>query len=316
MSFTIRPFTEADYEPLAQLKTLVWQQTQTANDLRREDQRRAPHLRSGRLVAEVGGRFAGSAGYDQYAGVYHPRRFDLSMTVHPEFRRRGIGGALWERLCAAMAPLDPLSMTTGVSEQWPDSMRFLERRGFVEKMRNWESLLDLTAFDPDAFASAGARAKEQGYEIRSYAELADFPDRDRRIHHLGAVTRLDVPSVEPRTDVPFERWVQGLSDPTFMPDLYMIALKDGEMVGLSTIWNSHDPGKLHTGSTGVLRAHRGNGVAKALKVEGLRRAKAAGYRCVNTYNATTNAPMLAINDALGFVRQPAWIVYKLELKSE
>ncbi|HWI52702.1 MAG TPA: GNAT family N-acetyltransferase, partial [Symbiobacteriaceae bacterium] len=81
-------------------------------------------------------------------------------------------------------------------------------------------------------------------------------------------------------------------------------------------WTTDDEGMLETGVTAVLREHRGAGVARALKIKALAAAKAHGYRIIKTWNATTNAPMLAINGWLGFVRQPAWIAYVLQLHPE
>ena len=71
--------------------------------------------------------------------------------------------------------------------------------------------------------------------------------------------------------------------------------------------------KLYTGFTGVRRAYRGHGVATALKAlsltNGKKRVAANGQPpLVETQNHETN-PMLQINLRLGFVEQPASLVY-------
>lgn len=48
-------------------------------------------------------------------------------------------------------------------------------------------------------------------------------------------------------------------------------------------------------------------MALALKVAALRVARDLGAREVWTGNATTNAPMLALNDRLGFRPRVAWV---------
>jgi hypothetical protein len=46
-----------------------------------------------------------------------------------------------------------------------------------------------------------------------------------------------------------------------------------------------------------------------MKLRSLRWAKEQDYRLVKTWNATNNEGMLAINEALGFEKRPAWIDY-------
>jgi hypothetical protein len=54
----------------------------------------------------------------------------------------------------------------------------------------------------------------------------------------------------------------------------------------------------------------------ALKVRSLAWAKATGAPEVRTWNESNNQGMLAINIALGFVRQPAWITYLKAIQDE
>jgi mycothiol synthase len=66
---------------------------------------------------------------------------------------------------------------------------------------------------------------------------------------------------------------------------------------------------LRTGLTAVRRAYRRRGIALALKVRSLEFGKANGYSSVQTENESNNRGMLAINDELGFVKNPAWAHY-------
>ncbi len=51
----------------------------------------------------------------------------------------------------------------------------------------------------------------------------------------------------------------------------------------------------------------------ALKVTALQWAKEQGYTRVRTWNDSMNVGILAINEKLGFQREPAWITYVKEL---
>jgi RimJ/RimL family protein N-acetyltransferase len=98
-----------------------------------------------------------------------------------------------------------------------------------------------------------------------------------------------------------------------MAEGYFLALDNGQYVGLSTLWASQGVPDLYTGLTGTLRSHRRRGIALALKLSAIDYARSIGTPRIRTWNATGNEGMLAINEALGFVKQPAWIEYALEL---
>jgi len=51
----------------------------------------------------------------------------------------------------------------------------------------------------------------------------------------------------------------------------------------------------------------------ALKLRAVAYAKERGFREIRTWNDSINRPMLAINEALGFAKQPAWITFGKDL---
>ena len=56
--------------------------------------------------------------------------------------------------------------------------------------------------------------------------------------------------------------------------------------------------------TGVAREYRGRGIATALKVDVLARAKAAGLRAMKTVNDEPNKAMRGVNIKLGYQPVP------------
>ena len=100
-----------------------------------------------------------------------------------------------------------------------------------------------------------------------------------------------------------------LGDFGLIPEGYLLAERGGDLLGQTTLFTNGESDDLFTGLTGVVRVYRGQGIATALKVQALLIGQARGARRVITDNASTNAGMLAVNDRLGFVRDPATASY-------
>jgi RimJ/RimL family protein N-acetyltransferase len=104
----------------------------------------------------------------------------------------------------------------------------------------------------------------------------------------------------------FEAFQAGVCrQPWFQPAGQCVAvdIASGEWVGLCAV----EAVRVASGAvvaynldTGVERTYRGRGIAQALKVLGLRYAQAQGAREVRTNVHPQNAPMLAINQKLGY----------------
>lgn len=319
MRFTIRPFTPADYPGIAAVINAALPGSITrAEDIAEQDSHLAPHCKAGRFAAEVGGELVGVGEYVQYEGRYHPQRFTIRLLVQPAYQGQGIGSALYQQLREALAPFDPIALGATVREDLDRGIAFATKRGFVERMRTWESELDLTSFDPAPWRHYLAQAAAAGVRIKSLTALASDPERNQKLFTAFSAIRLDIPSAEPRTPLNFERFVKShLEASDSLPDAFLVALSpSGAYIGVSNLWADSGDGILHTGVTGLLPEWRGKGIAQALKVTALTWAKAQGAKGVRTFNESNNIRMLKINLAMGFVQKPAWIDFGLTLQAE
>lgn len=272
-----------------------------------------------RIVAEVDGRIAGSGELSHARWNFRPDKYWINVKVDPDHRRSGQGSVLYDALERTARERGATALLTSVKESLAEGVRFAERRGFVEVKRDWESRLDLAAFDFGAFAGAPQRVAEQGIAITTLAaEIARDSGTLRRAYELDTDCSRDVPSVDPFTPLPFEEWKAQLIDtPGALPEAWFIAVgPDGRYLGVSNMFKSlEDPSFIWQGLTGVRREARGRGIAIALKLETVRYAKEAGLGHIKTWNDVHNRPMLRVNEALGFAKQPVWIVYQKELAS-
>jgi len=309
----LRPFAEHDYPAVAAVERGTdpdWGESEAEPRHYDANWDAARHFRE-RLVAEdPAGQVVGWGAVRHMPYYYHPDRYRLHIAVTPERQRQGIGSRLYERLLVTLTERGAEVARASARENDEATMRFLARRGFVEVQRELESRLDVAGFDFDRFASAEPRVAEPGIVITT---LAAERERDSaaltKVYELFCVCDRDVPSVDAYTPVPFDRFVPDTVEaPGALADAFFLARDGDRYVGVSNLYvHQREPDVLNQGLTGVRPEYRGRGIAMALKLQTIRYAREHGYREIRTGNDSRNQPMLRINTALGFVRQPAWL---------
>ncbi|WP_243398332.1 GNAT family N-acetyltransferase [Deinococcus koreensis] len=311
----VRPVGEGEWDVAAQVYTAACpHDPQSGIDLRKRDaEQRGWSYRAATLVAVDGSQVVGTASFYQNPGAYHPNRYSLELAVRPAHQGQGAGGALWTALETRLRALGAESVRGLAREDHPLAPGFLERRGFMPGKRFFYSALDVTAFDHSRIAPGLEALAAQGVRIVSLAELraAGEPELSARLHALMSDVRQDVPRSEPATPLSFQVFGEAvLGDPGLLPEAYLVAVHDGRFIGQTALFRTEASPELLTGLTGVTRAWRGRGVATGLKLAAIRAAHRLGAPLIRTDNASDNAPMLAINGRLGFVRDPGSIDYQ------
>jgi len=316
-SVDLRPFEASDYPALVEIANLVYPDHPTTVEDERHDDGTWDVQRyfRRRYVAEAssGGVVATAIAHHLPWG-FHPQRFGVWISVHPDWQRRGVGRAMYENVLGDLLPFHANALRTWVQETKTESIAWLARRGFAELMRGWESRLDLTAFDPERFAARWD--VPAGVEIVTLEdELKEDPERLHLAWDLHNATNPDAPRIDEFTPVSYEMF-RGhvLRGPRSMPEAFFLAKVGDTYVGQSDLErNQALPDVFYTGYTGVRREYRGRGIAYALKLRAIDYARRHGSREIRTWNNTLNAPMLGINVALGFVKQRAWITLGKDL---
>jgi GNAT superfamily N-acetyltransferase len=225
-----------------------------------------------------------------------PQRPDVPnvlLTVLQEERRQGVGTALYEAISDWVRGhgLDVLEAV--VSDEDPESLAFAERRGFREDRREKGVSLKLTEIESPSVEPP------EGIEIVSWA---DRPDLARGIYEVALEASPDVPGSEDEIMEPFEDWLvndmQGSGD---KPDATFLAVAGDEVVGYAKFsLTDAQPKTAHHDLTGVKRAWRGHGIARALKATQIRWAKEHGYEELQTRNDERNAPIRHLNREFGY----------------
>jgi mycothiol synthase len=303
--FEIRPLrVPDDFPALAWIANSVFDWHTTPEELALEAENREPRFHHAQFVAEVlegdRKRVVGEVlvGHDRYS--HEEGKYRVNIMVHPDYQARGIGGALWQTAWNHLEGLHPeklVNMTNSDSER---GLRLLEKLGFQQVWERVESRLDPKSVNLDAYTNLDAALEARGIEIRSLATLEDA-DKLRKLYDLDNGLMDDVPFGQTVTPPSFEQWFKEVSsDPKFDPELVWLALKDGEWIGMSSL--ERLPDCFVIGMTGVKREYRGLGLAKRLKLDGVRHALSHGALEIRTFNDHVNTAMLEMNRQMGFQR--------------
>jgi len=243
------------------------------------------------LLARTDGAVAGSA----LAAILpvRPERAFVLVTVLPEFRGRGAGTALYEATSAWARERALDVIETIVADDDPESLAFAQRRGFTEEGHEVGVSLDLTRIEPPIVELP------EGVRIVTGAER---PELVRGIYEVTLEAEPDIPGSEHDLVKPFEDWLaHDMQGPGDLADATFVALAGDEVIGYAKFsLTSAQPTTAHHDLTGVKRAWRGRGVARALKATQIGWAKAHGYDELRTTNDERNAPIRHLNQQFGY----------------
>jgi RimJ/RimL family protein N-acetyltransferase len=194
-------------------------------------------------------------------------------------------------------------------EDEPEMLDALAALGYERDRldRVWE--LDLAVHGKrlaDEALQARERMRAESIELVTLADWRD-PEAMRKLHELNRRTVQDVPHSVPILDEPFEDFERRVTAPDRRPDRLWIALMADQPVAMSFLKFPPVRGRVFTGFTCSDPAYRGRGIARAVKLQTLAQAFQLGVPVVFTDNDSQNAPMLHINETLGYQLRPGFV---------
>ncbi|WP_336032604.1 GNAT family N-acetyltransferase [Geodermatophilus sp. FMUSA9-8] len=234
----------------------------------------------------------------------------LDVAVHPGARRRGTGTALLAEGLRLAAAAGRTSAVAEVDEPGPGTAgrAFARAAGWTCDLQETRRDLLLPA-DEERLAAleAGAAAASAGYEVVTWRDRA--PDallEDRALLSRRMSTDAptgDVPVDEEVWDGARVREMEALVLDRGRTVLSAGALHGGRLVAFTDLHVPlEQPERANQSGTLVLREHRGHRLGARIKAAVLRELAATmpQVRRISTYNADSNRPMVAVNEALGF----------------
>lgn len=287
----------ADYAPMAELLSAHSIKPVTAQELEQADHDLPTgSLQQRTMAVDPAGAVIG------YAEVYRfpntrAGKFYITAIVESSARRQGIGSTLLTEMEAFARQHDGNLLVGYVLDTDEASLAHLHARGYETRRHGFYSSLDLTTWERGRFI--GVTDSLQAAGIRLFPLAAEPGTTSQaKLYEMMSRTMVDIPGYEAAQFMSVQTWENWVLKAAG-EELVIIAADGDRYVGV-TILNATEDG-LYTAHTSVDRAYRGRQIALGLKLASIDLALSRGVHQMTTGNDSLNAPMVAVNQKLGYV---------------
>ncbi|HVH93585.1 MAG TPA: GNAT family N-acetyltransferase [Nocardioidaceae bacterium] len=220
----------------------------------------------------------------------------VAVEVHPDYGSRGVGSAL---LRAAVAPFPGVTAMQSISRDDPISLGFAVRNGFLPEGEH-----QICRIEPASASAAGP--PPHGFHA---VDLSGLEDLQQLLDTYNQAAH-DDPSGLSRVFSLQEFRAGWWNSPDNAPEVSWALLaddpasSDGPVVAAFTsVQLDRTRGRAWSAMTATHPSYRGRGLATWVKRRSLNALAEASVHEAWAANDATNAPMIAVNDSLGY--QPA-----------
>ncbi len=306
------PYQETDLLEYVRVRNLADpSRPTTAENIRHFNATRAKDAKSALFFVVANSQTIGLIGLE--TPLSNPAEAELELGLHllPEYLEQA--QYVYELALNAARSLEPKLLRVGAKENfW--AYQFFLSHGFTEFDRMFSSYLTLESFNATPFKHLLEKASRAGLEIHSRAALMNQTNFVQRYYDATIELVQDIPAATPNQPWDFETWQQrAFQSPTAYPEGEFVGIINNQIAGMSQLFKSARANTIETGLTGIRRAYRHLGIAFALKIKAIEFAKQQGFTRVRTSNHVINRPMLSINEALGFIKDPANVFLRKSL---
>lgn len=273
----------------------------------------------GWMARDAQGKPVGRAQVVRFDTPENPNFREGGVHVLPEHRGRGLGKALFARMVEGAGAGDEIVLTGGSVSSVPAGEAFAKRIGAKQTLTNRVSQVELAKIDR-AMVREWAAIDPPGYRL----VWIDGDVPDELMAQVCAAE--DLMNSAPREQMQMNDWkttpeIVRQQDASRnasgnLRRMLLALTAGGEAAGFTEVgYHPEVPHVVGQHGTAVDPAHRGHGIGKWIKARMIERVlrewPAAKY--IRTGNAYSNAPMLSINDRLGFKVTLSFVVWQLTL---
>lgn len=313
-SFSLLPATLDDAAFAADVYTDEWPDEPSDPVMLRHEWALPGQGPRGRYLVVAGGRRAGFCQWqhDEWDQVQGRYGLILAAFFRAEWEPELVAGVIG-RLEGELRSEGALILSSQTRPYEQERIGLLRRLGYVEdrEERWWE--LDLGEAAPrliEMAASSRRRAAEAGVELVTLQSRAGDDAFLKALWQVSVEADQDIPTTIPIPPESYETFLADLKDPSTPWDRVWVAVREGLPLGMSLLHYPPQRGNVWTAWTCTARSARGQGLARALKLETLMQAIELGVARVRTGNDEENAPILHLNHQLGYRPVPGlrlWI---------
>ena len=224
-----------------------------------------------------------------------------SLIVHPNHRGVGIGSALIEDVFAYCRTIGLSQLKSRIKDDEPAWLAWAVSKGFSIERHSYRSSIKLHNFDATPYENLIAKLTYEDIIFTTLHDLGDTEVNRRFYYEADCKAAIDIPGEDS-----VETWEQfsteNFESEGYRPQGMHVAMDGGIIVGVAHSWLDVGRNRMVNAMTGVIPEYRGRGIATALKVKTIEYARDCGVSEILTQNDSENAPMLAINEKLGYKR--------------
>lgn len=303
MQIQIRSITSyEDYEALADLLSSVFntnipsQRLMAYGSPSLDLRRRIAILESGKVIG--------------YSSVLNqrPDLGNVVIAIHPHYRRFGLGGLFLKEAKQFARSKQMKLLTSQVVDNDQPSLQFLLNRGFTIKEHKNEFTLQVADFDPSVFQNLS----QAGFATIFLQKKDEIEVNRSRLHDLYNEIIVDAPdkfSLKPNdASTNLAIW-------DYETAITIIAVKEAQWVGFTTVLLDAEEGVIYHAFTGVHKNYRGRQIAQSLKLLVIQWAQEHHIKTIITHNDSTNHAMISINQKLGYQMESGYFVLAADLQT-
>jgi GNAT superfamily N-acetyltransferase len=233
--------------------------------------------------------------------------FWIHVIVDKAQRRLGVGMLLFDDALKYVQEQGATHVDSEVRDQCEECLQFAQHHDFSIERHTFESRLDLSAFDESPFAGTIEAVEVSGIRFFTLADVGNTPEAQQHLYEINRAYAADNPgnAREGWEFQSFEAFSKNVFQASwFRADGQIIAADGDKWVGMAAAGYLKNGNTMLNAFTGVDRAYRGRKLGLALKLLAIQYAREQGASSMLTDNDSRNAPVLAINNKLGYQREP------------
>jgi len=249
---------------------------------------------------------------------------ELELLTAPDSRRRGVGRALWGCAVERTHALGRKQLMGPTTDRRPDGGAFALAMGASAGLPETRSRLRVPPPDQERLDGllADSWRHADGYRLVQWtgvpAEefLDDLAYLDSRFYADAPIGDLALEPENVDADRARATWERQIAVGRTAFHTGVVHAASGRLIAWTVIAGDNDnPTHAWQNITIVDRDHRGHRLGMIVKLENLRytRALRPELTAINTFNASANRHMLAINETMGFRRVDSWTQWQRTL---